>query len=231
MDKSGKEYLLMLLPAGFLLVFLLVMSGCSQEAADGADEDADENMGASRDAMPEDGAGEGDTGDDGKIGNVPKESLDSLSSIKCGDGICHNREYLSDSKRFECRSLLDSCSIDADGRKIGTENYYICSKDCSAECSLDVSIDVCEKSDDVYEITVDDRKGNLYNYLILYKGENFPFMKYGGGEGSYTLDLSSVAQAVGGMESISIMPRIMNDDGTIAGCSNHEEVFESVESC
>lgn len=165
-----------------------------------------------------------------KIGNVPVETIGNLASITCGDGICNNREYLSTTKMLECRSLLDSCAIDVDGQKVGTENYYICKKDCSAECDMDLDIDVCLKSEGVYDITVNDGEGNLHGYLILFRGK-FPFLKYGGASGRWQLDLSNIASVIGEMQSISIVPEMRNSDGTTAECGNHEKVFTSVESC
>lgn len=220
-----KEYLLILIPAAFLIAFIILTSGCATKdtgSAPAAQEKAvTDNAAATQQETVETAPS--------KVGNVPKETLDSLSNIECGDGICNNREYLSTTKTLECRSLLDSCSIDVDGNKVGTENYFICKKDCSADCDLDIDINICLKSDNVYEITTTDRKGNLYNYLLLYRAK-VPFMKYGQ-KGKMTLDLSNVAPVIGQMESISIVPGMMNDDGTVTDCPNHEAVFTSVESC
>ncbi|PIN86954.1 hypothetical protein COV19_02050 [Candidatus Woesearchaeota archaeon CG10_big_fil_rev_8_21_14_0_10_44_13] len=206
----------------FMLVLLLALAGCKGKEVEKQDATA-----TGTGAAPS--AARSDDTSPAKVGNVPLEKMGSLSSITCGDGVCNNREYLSSTKMLECRSLLDSCAIDVDGQKIGTENYYICRKDCSAQCSLDVDIDVCLKSEGVYEITTNDNKGNLYNYLLLYRGK-FPFLKYGQ-KGKWTLDLSSIASVIGEMQSISITPGMMNSDGTVTDCPNDEKVFTSVESC
>ena len=211
----------------FLLVLaaLLLTAGCKAKEPAGA---AGTETGAKTSAET---AKTVSSGGSGKVGNVPLETAGSFMNIKCGDGICTNREYLSDTKKFTCRSLLDSCSLDVNGKLLGTENYFICKKDCEADCDLDFDLKVCTTEENVYEITLTDSKGNLYNYLILYRAELAPFMKYGDGKGKWTLDLRAVAPAIGEMKSMEIMPRVMNKDGTISDCSNHLKTFTSITKC
>lgn len=210
-----------------MIALMIVIAGCSK--ADSIASDSGASAGSDAAGTAQQGTQEAKG--PAKVGNVPKETLGSLANINCGDGICNNREYLSSTKMYECRSLLDSCSIDADGKKIGTENYFICRKDCTGQCDLDFDMSICSQGDSVYKISVVDRKGNFYSYALLYRAERVPFVKYGGSKGDWTLDLSSVASVIGGMESIEIVPRVMNSDGTLGECTNHIKTFTSVESC